>query len=102
MSRERLPSGEASLLVDLLKRGGLVGRVSITDAQRRFVLSLWRKGLIEIWYRQHAVDDPMPRRPFYGLTTLGFARANAIASASRDARNIENRKQGASAHARLS
>lgn len=100
----RLSSIEASLLVDLLRRGGLAGRVSIVHWQRRFVLPLWRKGLIEIWYRQHAIDDPMPARPFYGLTTKGFALANAIAAGSSASVSTapSTSKAGASAHARLS
>ena len=97
MTHDRLPSGEASLLKDLLMRGGLIGRVSITRAQRPFVLPLWRKGLIEIWHRQAAIDEPMPPRAFYGLTTYGYQRANAIASAARhqaEIRSLSNRTKG--------
>ena len=83
MTRERLTSQQATLLKDLTLRAGLTGRVTIKRWQRPLVLPLWRRELVEIWFRQTPDNEPFRRGPFYALTTTGYAIGSAIWAASR-------------------
>lgn len=67
--RERLSSLQIVILRSLLKRGGHVRPVSLKSWMRGATVHLWRRGLIEIWYRQS--PDHSARGPFYTLTFVG-------------------------------
>lgn len=108
---DRLAPYEASILKDLALRCGLSGRVTLDSRKRRYVVSLWRKGLVEVWFRQSPANQPTHRGPFYALTTRGFALGAAICAASKDETVIErprrkssfaSRNQGEKTDARLS
>jgi hypothetical protein len=88
--RDRLTSPQASLLKDLTLRAGLTGRVTLKKWQRELVLPLWRRELVEIWFRHTPDHEPFRRGPFYALTTSGYAIGAAIWSQSRQS----NRRQG--------
>lgn len=67
--RERLSNLQIIILRSLLKRGADVRPVSLQTWMRRATVHLWRRGLIEVWYRQ--VPDHGSRGPFYSLTIVG-------------------------------
>lgn len=74
-ARERLNNGQIILLRSLVRRGG--GRaVSIDRWRRRSAATLWRRGLIEIWYRQSPDEQPSLQGPYYSLTMNGFHLAS--------------------------
>lgn len=72
--RERLSNLQIIILRSLLKRGANVHPVSLSQWMRRTTVHLWRRGLIEIWYRQSV--DRGSRGPFYTLTIAGTRLAH--------------------------
>jgi hypothetical protein len=74
---ERLNHGQIAILRNLLRRGGAVRAVSLDARARRPILPLWRRGIIEIWYRR-APDSY--QCPFYGLTVSGALLASCFVS----------------------
>jgi hypothetical protein len=79
----RLTGGQIALLRNLAVRCGLGGLVSVNRWQRSIALALWRRGLIEIWYRQ-AVEDTL-QGPYFGLSVAG-RRLALVFTAPRAAR----------------
>jgi hypothetical protein len=73
---ERLKSREIVLLRSLASRGASLRAVSIDRYQRSHALPLWRRGLIEIWYRQSPDAQPSLQGPYYGLTVSGAKLAS--------------------------
>jgi hypothetical protein len=65
----RLTGAQINLLRNLAIRCGLGGLVSVARWQRTIALSLWRRGLVEVWYRQ-AVEDTL-QGPYFGLSVAG-------------------------------
>jgi len=65
----RLNSSQINLLRNLAIRCGLGGAVTVSRPYRSIALSLWRRGLVEIWYRQ-AVEDTL-QGPYFGLSIVG-------------------------------
>jgi hypothetical protein len=53
------------------------GQVTLTREQREAMTPLWRRGLVEIWFR-HMPDPPSSRGPFYRLTIVGQHLIDAI------------------------
>lgn len=80
--RRRLYRYEIAVLRDLAKRAGASGRVSLATRQRRDVVDLWRRGFVEVWYRQ-SCETPSLRGPFFSLTVTGFHLATAFLSPSK-------------------
>lgn len=68
--RQRLNNLQIVILRSLLKRGGDRQPISLLPFMRRSTIDLWRRGLIEIWYR-HPLDHGSQRGPFYRLTIVG-------------------------------
>ena len=66
---ERLSGNQITLLRNLAIRCGLGGTVHLPRWQRRNAVALWRRGLVEIWYRQ-AVEDTL-QGPYFGLSIVG-------------------------------
>lgn len=71
MRLPRFTDSQIILLRSLIKRGGASRAVSIHDWQRGPALPLWRRGLIEIWYRQSPSDRPVRQGPYYALSIAG-------------------------------
>jgi hypothetical protein len=71
---ERLTRSQIIILRSLIQRGGATRAVSIDAWQRKPAAPLWRRGLIEIWYRQ-SVDNSL-EGPFFGLTIFGARLAS--------------------------
>jgi hypothetical protein len=65
----RLRGGQINLLRFLAVRCAMGGMIVLARWQRAIAISLWRRGLVEVWYRQ-AVDDTL-QGPFFGLSIAG-------------------------------
>jgi hypothetical protein len=74
--RERLTNSQIILLRSLARRGAFGRAVTIDKWQRIPAIPLWRRGLIEIWYRQFPNEQPSLQGPYYGLTAGGFQLAS--------------------------
>lgn len=88
---DRLTSREIVILRSLVSRGAQFKAVSLLKWQRKFVVPLWRRGLIEIWYRQSLDAGPM-HGPFYALTIFGAALAVSFFPAPRGISGAGERK----------
>ena len=78
MSESRLTNSQIILMRTLAKCGGAVRAVKIADWMRKSALPLWRRGLVEIWYRQSPGDQPSLQGPYYGLTIFGARLADSF------------------------
>jgi len=86
--RERLSNREITLLLHVMQRVGLSGRITLPPARRNRVASLWRKNLIEIWYRR-APGEGCMHGPYFNLTVEGHRLAAALLAA-RDERHTKS------------
>jgi hypothetical protein len=60
----------------LSKRGANFRAVTLDHPwQKKPALPLWRRGLIEIWYRQSPDSQPSLQGPYYGLSIAGASLA---------------------------
>jgi hypothetical protein len=75
---DRLSNREITLLQDIVLRCGAGGRVTIARIQRAIAAALWRKEMIEIWYRQAIDANPSLQGPFYSPTVAGSRLAAAL------------------------
>jgi len=66
-----------------MKRGAHAAAVSLARWQRKFVVTLWRRDLVEIWYRQSPATDPALQGPYYRLTINGARLAELLFPAPR-------------------
>jgi len=74
----KLPPSQVRVLRHLALRCGMGGNVLLPRPLRRAVPSLWRRGLVEVWYRQVPDQTPSLCGPFYGLTLDGRRLAGLI------------------------
>jgi hypothetical protein len=81
--RPKLDNRQIWLLLLIEKQCGLTGRTRLSQKQRELVVSLWRRELVEIWWRK--VPDDRPIGPYFSLTASGYQLACSIL-ASRDER----------------
>jgi hypothetical protein len=86
-ARAQLSNREISLLLYVMARVGLCGRMALTPARRAHVAGLWRRHLIEIWYRC-APGEGCTHGPYFNLTIDGHRLASAL-RAARDARRAK-------------
>lgn len=80
---------EIAIMRALFQRGAAVRPVSLMRWMHKHVVPLWRRGLIEVWYRQsldpsHAFDGP-----FYTLTIHGAYVASKFCPAPRGSTGAE-------------
>lgn len=80
MNKERLSERQIATLKHLAICCGGGGQVTLTRDQREAMAPLWRREIIEVWYR--VIPDEGNRGPFYRPTAQGWALANAILAAS--------------------
>lgn len=73
-ARERLTNSQIVLLRSLIKRGASIRAVTIAHWQRVVALPLWRRGLIDMWWRN--VPDDSMQGPYFGLTIVGARLAS--------------------------
>ena len=83
----RLNNREIVILRALIKRGAQSRPVSLKKWKRKFVVNLWRRGLVEIWFRQ-SVDNGSTG-PFYALTIFGASLASQFFPAPRGSSGAE-------------
>ena len=69
MTRERFTDHQIGLLRYLAKRGAQLRAVTLARWQRVIALPLWRRELIEIWWRQ--MPGHSQQGPYFGLTIVG-------------------------------
>lgn len=69
-AHQRLSSGEVAMLKHVVRRGGWHRPILVERTKRRPVPSLWRRNLIEVWYRQSVLTRDL-QGPFYALTING-------------------------------
>lgn len=68
-ARERFTNSQIVLLRSLMKRGASIRAVTVVQWQRVIALPLWRRGLIDMWWR--SVPDDSMQGPYFGLTIVG-------------------------------
>jgi len=74
----RLTGHEINILRSIIRRSG--GRpVTLSRFHRRLVAPLWRRGLIEAWYRQAPENTPSLQGPLFTLSIAGARLAACFA-----------------------
>lgn len=73
---ERLSNWQITTLKHLAICCANGGQVTLTQDQREAMTPLWRRQIVEVWYRQ--IPGERPRGPFYRPTDLGWALIRAI------------------------
>lgn len=73
---DRLTRSQIVILRSLMQRGGNTRAISIDKWQRAPAVPLWRRGIVEIWYRQSPDSQPSLQGPYYGLTISGAQLAS--------------------------
>ena len=76
-ARARLSPREIWLLLHMLERCGLSGRMTLPPKRRDGIAPLWRRHLVEIWFRC-APDEGVAHGPYFNLTADGFQIACAL------------------------
>lgn len=79
MPKERLSNRQIATLRHLAVCCANGGQVTLTRDQREAMVPLWRRELIEIWYRQ--VPGERQRGPFFRPTQFGWHLINSILAA---------------------
>lgn len=73
----RLNWREVALLKLVAKRGGIQRPILIERPRRRAAPGLWRRHLLEVWYRQCVITREL-QGPFYALSVTGWRVASAF------------------------
>lgn len=81
LSSDRLSNRQIATLRHLAICCANGGQVTLTRDQREAMTPLWRKSIVEIWYRYFPGERP--RGPFFRLTDRGTALINSILAAGR-------------------
>lgn len=89
----RLDRAEINLLKHLVRVSSCGSPVSVPAQFRPAFVPLWRRGLIEIWYRQDRDSAGGRRSQFVSLTLDGSRRADAILNGNRFRRLAESQGQ---------
>lgn len=83
MNDERLSNRQIFTLKQLVICTANGRPATLTRDQREAMVPLWRRGLVEMWFK-HVPDAPTSRGPYFSLTDRGTALTLAIlASADR-------------------
>lgn len=69
--RPRLDNFQIAILRSLGVRGGNGRAITLKDGQRTSALPLWRRGIVEIWYRQSPDEQPSLQGPYFALSMTG-------------------------------
>lgn len=79
MSDLRLSGREVNMMLALATRGGIVMPISMERDHREVVVPLWRRQLVELWFRRPPAEHSSQMHgPFYRLTNSGAQLALAI------------------------
>ena len=79
--RARLKPAEVVALRSLISRGAQFTPVGLLSWQKKFVLDLWRREIVTIWFRQ--APGLGMQGPFYGLSIHGSYVASSLVPAPR-------------------
>lgn len=85
LSDERLSNRQIATLRHLAICCSNGGQVTLTRDQREAMQPLWRRGLIEIWFRC-IPDEGSKRTPFFRPPSHGWHLINAILAAGNSER----------------
>lgn len=80
MKGERLSNRQIATLKQLAVTCSAGGQSTLTRDQREAMVPLWRRELIEIWYRHFPGERP--RGPFFRPTEAGWILINSILAAA--------------------
>ena len=81
MRGERLSNRQIATLKHLAICCAAGGQVTLTRDQREAMQPLWRRGLVEMWFRV-IPDEGSQRSPFFRPTAHGWALINSILAAT--------------------
>jgi hypothetical protein len=79
---QRLSNRQIATLKHLAICCGNGGSVTLTRDQREVMVPLWRRQLIEIWYRHFPGERP--RGPFFRPTDFGWSLIRSILAADQN------------------
>jgi hypothetical protein len=82
LSKDRLSNRQIATLKHLAVCCSNGGQVTLTRDQREAMTPLWRRELIETWYRQVPNGNPSMQGPFFRPTPSGWNLINALVAAS--------------------
>ncbi|WP_407146287.1 hypothetical protein [Bradyrhizobium sp. ORS 86] len=85
MTKERLSNRQIQTLKHLAMVCNGGGQVTLTRDQREAMVPLWRRQIVEIWYRH--LPGERPRGPYFRLTDMGQHLTHKIMAASRSQRS---------------
>lgn len=81
MSAQRLSERQIATLKHLAVCCSNGGQVTLTRDQREAMTPLWRRQLVEIWYRHFPGERP--RGPFFKPTDFGWQLIRSILAGAR-------------------
>jgi hypothetical protein len=90
MMAERLDNKQIVVMRRLIQHGATGRGIVLPRWMRRSCIPLWRRGLVEIWYRQNPVDLPAADGPFFRLTDIGAHVALKFFPAPRGSSGVEH------------
>lgn len=96
-ARSKLSAREIWLLLFIYERCGLCGRTTLKPHLRPWVVGLWRRHLVEIWFRC-VPDEGISHGPFFNLTVDGhhLASTTALARETAQGRKVSRRSSSPS------
>lgn len=77
----------------LLKSGAMYAPKTVPYWAMEFMPRLWRRGLVETWYRQQLEGSPSLRGGYFTLTVAGWRLADALMNAAPRADSGAGKKQ---------
>lgn len=86
----RLTRPEISILKSLATRGASSRAISLPHRHRCHAVPLWRRGIVEVWYRQAPDGQPSLQGPYYSLTISGAMLASQFLPAPRGLSGAED------------
>ena len=89
MKRPKLTQAQIRTLLLLWHRCRLTGRMTFNEQLRAIAVPLWRRELVEIWWRQ--VSGEGQRGPYFSLTAAGYQLACALIAARDERRRLRER-----------
>lgn len=78
---DRLSRPQINIMRSLAQRGADTRAITLSAKLRSLVIPLWRRSIVEIWYRQSPGEGL--QGPYYALTLSGARLAQALFPAPR-------------------
>ncbi len=81
LETRRLHAGEIAVLRSLFKRATPSSSpISLSLRERKAIAYLWRRRLVDVWFRHVPDCVPNTQGPYFALTIAGFRMAAAFAA----------------------